>query len=51
MSRYGLMQALLLMQKDVSTNTAAKEVMDHKDLSYTILMQGFDQMLFLGHRM
>jgi hypothetical protein len=51
MSRYGLMQALLLMQKDVSTNTAAKEVMDHKDLSYTILMQGFDQMLFLGNRM
>jgi hypothetical protein len=48
MSRYGLMQALLL--KD-STNAAAREVMDHKDLSYTILMQGFDRMLFLRKQM
>jgi hypothetical protein len=51
MSRCGFMQVMLLMQSDVSINAAAKEVMDHKDLSYTILMQGFDQMLFLGNRM
>ena len=50
MSRYGVMQALLLMRRGPA-NAAVREVMKHKDLSYTILMQAFDHMFFLRNQM
>ena len=51
MSRYGLMQVLLLLQRKDNPNAALREVMNHRDLSYDILMQGFDHMLFLRNQM